>query len=224
MPAGRLRHRGRVRGADRPRCQRARDSRWRTRFTPRRFPASATSCRRIARWPSSSTRFEPTIRRLVGCLEREADRPGGAQVEARAPISVPVCYGGELGPDLADVAAFAGMSPDEVVVAHTRAHSTVCSCSASCRDLPTWACWTSGSRCRGARRRACAFPAGRSALRAPQTGIYPAETPGGWQLIGRTPVKPFDAARPAAVSVQGRATPSVLFRSGAPSTSAWFEG
>src|ERR1700730_17212573 len=42
--------------------------------------------------------FDPVrtdYRRLVGWLEREVDQPGGAQVEARSPISVPVCYGGE---------------------------------------------------------------------------------------------------------------------------------
>jgi inhibitor of KinA len=38
-------------------------------------------------------------------------------------------------------------------------------------------------------------PAGSVGIAGGQTGVYPAETPGGWQLIGRTPVKPFDAAR-----------------------------
>ena len=38
-------------------------------------------------------------------------------------------------------------------------------------------------------------PAGSVAIAGIQTGIYPAETPGGWQLIGRTPAKPFDAMR-----------------------------
>ena len=42
------------------------------------------------------------------------------------------------------------------------------------------------------RRRASACRAARSAIAGVQTGIYPAETPGGWQLIGRTPVQPFD--------------------------------
>jgi inhibitor of KinA len=39
-------------------------------------------------------------------------------------------------------------------------------------------------------------PLGTVGIAGVQTGIYPAETPGGWQLIGRTPVKPFDAKRP----------------------------
>src|ERR1700722_16934438 len=68
--------------------------------------------------------FDPVrtdYRQLVSWLEREVDQPGGTHVEARSPISVPVCYGGELGPDLAAVAAFASTSPDEVGVAHTHA-------------------------------------------------------------------------------------------------------
>ena len=39
-------------------------------------------------------------------------------------------------------------------------------------------------------------PRGSVGIAGAQTGIYPAETPGGWQLIGRTPVRPFDSARP----------------------------
>ena len=40
-------------------------------------------------------------------------------------------------------------------------------------------------------------PCGAVGIAGEQTGIYPAETPGGWQLIGRTPLKPFDLTRPA---------------------------
>jgi len=40
-------------------------------------------------------------------------------------------------------------------------------------------------------------PAGSVAVAAGQTGVYPAETPGGWNLIGRCPIKPYDADRPA---------------------------
>ena len=47
-------------------------------------------------------------------------------------------------------------------------------------------------------------PAGSVGIAGVQTGIYPAETPGGWQLIGRTPLKPFDPDRGRAVPVEGR--------------------
>jgi inhibitor of KinA len=143
--------------------------------------------------------FDPIrtdYRRLVGWLEREVDQTGSAQVEERSPISVPVCYGGELGPDLAAVAAFASLSPDEVVVAHTSALYRVFMLG----FVPGFAYMGVLDVRIAMPRRATPrvrVPRGAVGIAGAQTGIYPAETPGGWQLIGRTPVKPFDAARPA---------------------------
>jgi KipI family sensor histidine kinase inhibitor len=143
--------------------------------------------------------FDPIrtdYQRLVAWLEREAEQPGSAQVEERTPISVPVCYGGELGPDLAAVAAFASMSPDEVVAAHASAVYRVFMLG----FVPGFAYMGVLDVRIAMPRRATPrvrVPCGAVGIAGAQTGIYPAETPGGWQLIGRTPVKPFDAARPA---------------------------
>src|SRR4051794_12021711 len=52
---------------------------------------------------------------LVACLEREAGQPLTPASVARAPLRIPVCYGGDLGPDLAAVAAFANMAESDVV-------------------------------------------------------------------------------------------------------------
>jgi inhibitor of KinA len=143
--------------------------------------------------------FDPIrtdYRRLVGWLEHEVDQPGSDQVEERTPISVPVCYGGDLGPDLGAVAAFASMSPDEVVVAHSSTIYRVFMLG----FVPGFAyLGVLSARIATPRRPAprVRVPRGAVGIAGRQTGIYPAETPGGWQLIGRTPVKPFDAARPA---------------------------
>jgi inhibitor of KinA len=142
--------------------------------------------------------FDPIrtdYRRLVGWLEREVDQ-ASAPVEERPPISVPVCYGGELGPDLAAVAAFASMSPDEVVAVHASALYRVFMLG----FVPGFAYMGVLDVRIAMPRRATPrvrVPRGAVAIAGAQTGIYPAETPGGWQLIGRTPVKPFDTARPA---------------------------
>jgi inhibitor of KinA len=133
--------------------------------------------------------------RLLDCLEREARRPAAGRVEERAPIDVPVCYGGELGPDLADVAAFAGMSPDDVVAAHAGAIYRVFMLG----FVPGFAYMGVVDARIAMPRRAVPrvrVPSGAVAIAGLQTGIYPAETPGGWQLIGRTPVKPYDPTRP----------------------------
>ena len=59
-------------------------------------------------------------------------------------------------------------------------------------------------RCRGARRRACACRPARSASPACRRAIYPAETPGGWQIIGRTPVEAVRPVARRAVPAEGR--------------------
>jgi KipI family sensor histidine kinase inhibitor len=143
--------------------------------------------------------FDPIrtdYRRLVGWLELEANQPGSARVEERSPISVPVCYGGELGPDLAAVAAFASMSADEVVVAHASALYRVFMLG----FVPGFAYMGVLDERIAMPRRATPrvrVPRGAVGIAGAQTGIYPAETPGGWQLIGRTPIKPYDPTRPA---------------------------
>ena len=65
-------------------------------------------------------------------------------------------------------------------------------------------------------------PAGSVGIAGVQTGVYPAETPGGWRLIGRTPLKPFDLSRPDPFlmkpgdAVQFYAIDRAAFHSGGP--------
>ena len=111
-----------------------------------------------------------------------------------AVLDVPVCYGGELGPDLADVARAAGCSEGEVVALHTGRVYRVYVVG----FVPGFPYMASVDPRLVLPRRATPrqrVPVGSVAIAAGQTGIYPAETPGGWHLIGRTPVKPYDPAR-----------------------------
>ena len=133
---------------------------------------------------------------LVEWLERAAIGSVAAQSAERRPIEVPVCYGSEFGPDLADVARFAGMSPEEVVRVHSGATYRVFMLG----FVPGFAYMgTLDARIAAPRRSTprLRVPVGSVGIAGAQTGVYPAETPGGWQLIGRTPVKPFDLSRPA---------------------------
>ena len=111
-------------------------------------------------------------------------------------IDVPVCYGGEFGPDLDAVAARAGMSVDEVVTRHTAGQYRV----AMLGFAPGFAYLLGLDRELHTPRRAdprIRVPAGSVAIGGAQTGIYPRELPGGWNLIGRTPLTLFDASRAA---------------------------
>jgi inhibitor of KinA len=111
-----------------------------------------------------------------------------------AAVEVPVCYEGELAPDLADVAAFGGCTPDEVVALHTaRAYRVY-----MVGFVPGFAYLAEVDARIAAPRRPTprtAVPPGSVAIAGGQTGVYPAATPGGWNIIGRTPLKPYDPAR-----------------------------
>ena len=109
-------------------------------------------------------------------------------------VSVPVCYDGPYGPDLGDVAAFARCSVDEVIALHLGLEYRVFVVG----FVPGFAYMAPVDPRLAAPRRASPrlkVPAGSVAVAAGQTGVYPAETPGGWNLIGRCPVKPYDADR-----------------------------
>ena len=109
-------------------------------------------------------------------------------------IEVPVAYGGEGGPDLAAVAEWAGLSADAVIDRHSSTEYRVFMLG----FLPGFAYLGSVDAAIAAPRRATPrlrVPAGSVGIAGRQTGIYPRESPGGWQLIGRSAVKVFDATR-----------------------------
>jgi inhibitor of KinA len=131
---------------------------------------------------------------LTVCLERAAEQPPSAASGAGTPVRIPVCYGGTLGPDLADVASFAGMPEDDVVRFHAGAIYRVFMLG----FVPGFAYLGSVDKRIAMPRRATPrvrVPVGSVGIAGVQTGVYSAETPGGWQLIGRTPLKPFDPGR-----------------------------
>lgn len=133
--------------------------------------------------------LEEQVSRLAGTTADTVPAPG-------AVIDVPVCYGGDLGPDLADVAAFAGVSGDDVIALHSGVTYRVYVVG----FVPGFPYMASVDPRLAIPRRATPrtrVPAGSVAIAAGQTGIYPAETPGGWHLIGRTRLKPYDESRAA---------------------------
>jgi len=132
--------------------------------------------------------------RLLTGVHEHARAAPSAGVAAVPPIRIPVCYGGDFGPDLPAVAKFAQMSEDEVIRIHTESVYRVFMLG----FVPGFAYMGIVDTRIGAPRHPTPrvrVPSGAVGIAGVQTGIYPAETPGGWQLIGRTPAKPFDAAR-----------------------------
>ena len=124
-----------------------------------------------------------------------ADDSPPAESDANAVIAVPVCYGGEYGPDLDAVAEFAHATPQDTIALHTDATYRVYVVG----FVPGFPYMAAVHPRLAVPRHAnprVRVPAGSVAIAAGQTGIYPSETPGGWQIIGRTRVKPYDASRP----------------------------
>lgn len=105
-------------------------------------------------------------------------------------VTIPVCYGGELGPDLEEVARYNQLTTSEVVHIHTNGEYLVYMIG-FCPGFP----FLGGMSDRIATPRRSSprlsIPKGSVGIAGMQTGVYPISTPGGWQLIGRTPLQLF---------------------------------
>ncbi|MFJ8263863.1 5-oxoprolinase subunit PxpB [Rummeliibacillus sp. NPDC094406] len=105
-------------------------------------------------------------------------------------VKIPVVYGGEMGPDLEFVASYNGLTPSEVIKIHSSAEYLVYMIG-----------FAPGFPFMGGMNKQIATPRketprlaiapGSVGIAGNQTGIYPLETPGGWQIIGRTPFHLF---------------------------------
>jgi inhibitor of KinA len=109
-------------------------------------------------------------------------------------IHVPVFYGGESGPDLGEVADYSGLSQEDVVKIHSSDSYLV-----YMLGFTPGFCYLGGMDERIATPRKQSprlrIPAGSVGIADKQTGIYPMESPGGWQLIGKTPLRLFDPCK-----------------------------
>lgn len=109
-------------------------------------------------------------------------------------VEIPVCYGGEFGQDIEQVAKINNITVDEVIKIHSEGKYLVYMIGFA----PGFPYLGGMSEKIAAPRRESpriAIPAGSVGIAGMQTGVYPIETPGGWQLIGKTPLKLFDLKR-----------------------------
>ncbi len=158
----------------------------------------------VSTYRSVAVHFDPLtldIETVRDTLTRAADAP--QTLSEGKTVVIPVQYGGEMGPDLRAVAAFAGMTPDEVVARHAGARYRVFMLG----FLPGFAYLGTVDEAIAVPRHATPrvkVPGGSVGIAGRQTGVYPRDSPGGWQLIGRTPMSLFDPHRtPAALVVPG---------------------
>src|SRR5216683_2738726 len=147
-------------------------------------------CSLLVKFDALRLRHEEVEAILRRCLARldEVKLPEPRHVE------IPVCYGGEFGPDLAEVCAMHGMTAAQVVELHASVEYLVYFLGfvpgfAYLGELPKELVTP---RLAVPRRK---VPAGSVGIAGNQTGVYPFATPGGWRLLGRTPVRMFRADR-----------------------------
>lgn len=150
--------------------------------------------------------YDPSVISYSGLcrrIGRAMASAGESPLSTRRIHRIPVCYGGEFGPDLADVAVLAGISEAEVIKRHSTPDYRIYMLG----FLPGFPYLggldksIASPRLDSPRQK---IPRGSVGIGGSQTGIYPVESPGGWRLIGRTPLLPYDPAR----------TPPVLYAAG----------
>ena len=131
---------------------------------------------------------------LEKILKQYLSRLEGIALPAPRQVQIPVCYGGEHGPDLSEVSALHKITPQQVIELHSSATYVVYFLGfvpgfAYLGELPE-ALVT--PRLDTPRRK---VPPGSVGIAGNQTGVYPFATPGGWRLLGRTPVSIFQPDR-----------------------------
>jgi inhibitor of KinA len=131
---------------------------------------------------------------LVPILQAlEADSRTAEIAEAKV-VPIPVCYGGGFGPDIGVVIEHTGLREEEIVAIHASVEYPIYMIG-----FTPGFCYLGGldGRLQTPRRKTprTNLPAGSVGIAESQTGMYPVDSPGGWQIIGRTPLRLFAPAR-----------------------------
>ncbi|AOM78682.1 5-oxoprolinase subunit PxpB [Pedobacter steynii] len=136
-------------------------------------------------WIINYNKLLPLLQELASEVLEQQEVPAGTLLE------IPVLYGGEWGPDLDFVASHNKMTAAEVIALHTAPDYLVYMIGFA----PGFPYLGGMNELISAPRKdnpRSKIPAGSVGIAGQQTGIYPIETPGGWQIIGRSPINLFD--------------------------------
>lgn len=158
----------------------------------------------IPTYTAISISYDPSIisyDNLKNRLAKLQETIVGVELPPAEVIQIPVCYGAEYGPDLETVANHNGISVEEVINLHSDTDYLIymMGFTPGFPYLGGMSEKIATPRLEVPRRK---IPVGSVGIAGAQTGVYPMETPGGWQLIGRTPVKLFDSSRQKPILLQ----------------------
>lgn len=131
-----------------------------------------------------ATDFDTLVRSIAGLPDEGGVRQGRT-------VEIPVRYGGEWGPDLVSVAELTGLSVAEIVARHTGQTFSVYMLG-FLPGFPYMGTLPENMAVPRLKTPRQKVPSGSVGLAGRQTGIYPREAPGGWQIIGRTELRLFE--------------------------------
>lgn len=138
--------------------------------------------------------LELEYERLVALVEELLEGGCSSAAPSRY-VTLPVCYGTEFGPDLPDVAQSAGLTIDEVIAIHSATEYLVYFLGFA-PGFPYLGGLDARLHTPRLPRPRTRVPAGSVGIGGEQTGVYSLPTPGGWRLLGRTPVPLYNPASP----------------------------
>lgn len=166
-------------------------------------------CELVPSYTAVTIFYDPlraTFDQMRNVVEKVLDQDTPYSMRAAQTFVLPVCYGAtpqtrDFGPDLETLAARCGLSCDEVVRIHTR-----CTYHIDMLGFMPGFAYLNGLdkrlHCPRLSQPRTLIPAGSVGIGNDQTGVYPLASPGGWNLIGRTPARIFDPAKPEAMPYQ----------------------
>lgn len=139
---------------------------------------------------SDGTPGASKLRRALAAITEKALAQNTPSQRERYLIRIPVCYHDDFAPDMRALCAHTGLTPKEVISRHT-APSYLVHMLGFTPGFLYLGGLDQGLHCPRKARPALRVPAGSVGIGGSQTGIYPQTTPGGWQVIGRTPLALF---------------------------------
>ena len=151
----------------------------------------------VPTYRSLAVNFDPltvNLAALKARLKDEAAALGDCEAQSSVTVRVPACFGGEYGPDLADVAAHCGLDEDEVVRRYC-ASPLYCYMNGFTPGFPYLGGMDESLTTPRLTSPRTAIPAGSVAIGGAQAGAYSLASPGGWRIIGRVPFPLYDAGR-----------------------------